>query len=166
MSSNDPVAEWRARWTEQSGARMRPAQRVPRSPWVYAAAAFGGTMVAIIGTLGLCAVGLIILATRANPLDTTPESLTYRNDTQEEVWVYECYERCDEYDWGFPIAPGEEESFRLSWYDGDEVEWVVVTREDYTYDCIRLPNWEDQTVRISAAIRCPTDIHSPEMNIG
>jgi hypothetical protein len=169
MPSEDPVAEWRKRWTYSPSTMIQQplhhARSGPRSPWVYAAAAFGGTIAAFVALGMLCVVGTILISARAGSLDSTPESLTYRNDTSDEVWIYECYERCDDYNWGFPIEPGDEESFRLAWYYDDEVEWVIITHEDYSYSCVHISNWRDQTIWISAAEPCPPDIHSPETNI-
>jgi hypothetical protein len=121
-------------------------------------------MAAIVGTLVLCVAGAIVITARADGFDSTPNSLTYRNDTDQEVWIYECYGRCEDYGWGFWVGPGEDESLMLDWY-WEEIEWVIVAKEDSSYGCIHIPNWEDQSVWISTASKCPKDIHSPEFNI-
>ena len=114
----DPVAEWRARWTQPSsggpGSWTRSERSGPRSPWVYAGAAFGGTIAAIVLSLVVCIGGVIAIAIHQTGFDTTPDSLTYSNDTGEDVYLYECYERCEDYDWGFWIESGEEESLSLA----------------------------------------------------
>jgi hypothetical protein len=163
MSSHDPVSEWRERW--QSGPPVARPPTPPRPPWVYVLAAFGGTALALLCCIGAC-IGLgVTSAYRNGGFDTTPKSLTYRNDTSEPVWVFECLERCESDYWDFPMEPGEETSFRLSLYYQDPVEWIVVTREDMTYGCIQITEWKDQTVLISAATACPSDIHSPENDV-
>jgi hypothetical protein len=111
--------------------------------------------------VGVC-VGLAVTsAYRNGGFDTTPQSLTYRNDTSDPVWVFECLDRCETDIWDFEMEAGEETSFRLSWYYGEPVKWVVVRREDATYGCIEVTEWRDQTILLSTAMTCPSDIHSP-----
>lgn len=159
---NNPAVDWRRRW-QGNGPPSPPAG--PRSPWVYVLAAFGGTFLALCVFLALGIGGLLALAGWAGAFDETPRSLTYVNDTLDDVRVYECVGRCDGYQGVFRLAAGDEASFGLVWYGNDAVEWVVVTREDRSYGCIELLQWEDQSIRISSAIACPTDIHSPEANV-
>jgi hypothetical protein len=166
METNDPVAEWRARWNASAlspAAAAAPARA--QSLWLVALAAFAGTSVALIGCVVLAVGGILALAANGGAFDATPDSLSYVNDTDEDVWVYECVDRCDEYAGWFWLEPGEETSFDLSWYWDGRVEWVVVIRDDKTYGCIQLPEWEDQTVKISANVSCPADIHSPTGNL-
>jgi hypothetical protein len=165
MTTRDPIMEWRERWVTRPAPPSKPARTGPRSPWVYYFAAFGGTVSAVIFLLIAGFAALLALGTVLNNLDPHPNSLTYSNDTEQEVLIYECYDRCTETGWGFWIEPGEETSMRLEWYWGEEIEWIIVANEDYSYNCIHLLAWEDQTIRISSATRCPEDIHSPELNL-
>lgn len=160
MQSNDPIAEWRARWHGEAPHVLPPPSPRPPSLWLVAAASFGGAGLAIICCFGLV-IGTIIFAARNRAFDQTPESLTYRNDTAGGVWVYECVDRCTEYaDW-FWMEPDEEASFNLAWYWSGRIDWVVVVRQDATYACIKIVKWEDQTVDLSSSSDCPPDIHSP-----
>jgi len=171
MSDHDPIAEWRTRW--QSGKHYPNQQfaapaygyKPSRSPWVYAAAAFGGTVAAIVFCIVAVIAIVLLIAANADGFDSTPESLTYHNDTDEVVYVYECYERCVTYQWGFMLDENEEYSFQLEWYYDEPIEWVIVTRGDSSYGCIHIWDWKDQTVSISDAAKCPKDIHSPETEV-
>ncbi|MCC6792914.1 MAG: hypothetical protein IT336_14580 [Thermomicrobiales bacterium] len=161
MYSNDPVKEWRARW--QAGASALPPPSTPPRPhslWQISLAAFAGTTVALIGCVALAVGGILVLAANYE-FDETPDSLTYRNDTGSDVWVYECVDRCEEFAGWFWLEPGEETSFDLAWYWTGRVDWIVVVNEDTTYGCIELSEWEDQTIVLSTSTDCPTDIHSP-----
>lgn len=160
----DPVADWRRRW--QSGASPQPTPRTgPRSPWVYLLAAFGGTFLALCVCVALAAGGLLALVGAAGRVDLTPSSVTYVNDTADDVWIYECIDRCRDVNGVFPLEAGDETSFGLAWYVRDEVDWVVVTHQDGSYGCIRLGDWGDQTIRVSLAAPCPADVHSPENSV-
>jgi hypothetical protein len=166
METNDPVVEWRARWNAVAPLPAQPQQPArAQSLWLVALAAFAGTCVALIGCVVLAVSGILVLAANNGAFDETPQSLTYHNDTNADVWVYECIDRCDEYAGWFWMQPGEESSFGLDWYWDGEVDWIIVIREDSTYGCIELAEWKDQTVNISANTGCPSDIHSPNSNV-
>jgi hypothetical protein len=161
MSMNDPVAEWRARW--QAGGAAAPARPAPaksHSLWAVALAAFAGSMVAIVGCVVLAFGGIVLLVANSD-LDETPDSLTYRNDTGGDVWVYECIDRCEDFAGWLWLEPDELRSYELVSYWYGRVDWIVVVNDDTTYGCIELPAWEDQTIVLSTYVECPADIHSP-----
>ena len=163
--ASDPVEEWRRRWQAGGAAPNGRPPRQLRSPWVYAMAAFGGTVAALL-LCGVVAIGLLVwVAARQDDFDPPDNSLSYRNDTEQAVWVYECAERCAGILYSFYLGPDDWTSYSLDWYDETPVDWVVVTREDESYACIDMNVREGDTVNLSAAVKCPSDIHSPENDV-
>lgn len=162
MDHRDPVAEWRARWQAGAPAVYAP-QNAPKrqSLWQIALASFAGTVVALIGCVVLAVGGIIALASQVEDDAAAREQLTYRNDTAHEVWIYECFDRCEELSDWFPMEPDEEISFDLEWYWSGRIDWVVVVNEDTTYGCIEVPEWTGQMITVSSSGKCPSDIHSP-----
>jgi hypothetical protein len=163
--ANDPVEEWRRRWQAGGQAPIGRQPRQPSSPWVYALAAFGGTVAALM-LCGAAAIGLLVwVAANQDDFDPPAGSLAYRNDTEHAVWVYECSDRCETILWSFYLAPDDWTYYSLEWYDENPVDWVVVSREDRSYGCIDMQLLEGETVNLSTAVKCPSDIHSPENDV-
>jgi hypothetical protein len=140
--------------------------REPRSVWVYVLAAFGGTFAAIVFLGVLCFGGAWLLLNSAGNAYNSSSDLTYYNDTDALVRIYECIEDCKEDYWDYTLEPEEELTFSLYWYEDNGVEWVIVAQEDHSYACIFLPDQLDQMVLISTAKPCPPDIRSPEISLG
>src|SRR4051794_14891067 len=116
MHSPDPVSEWRERWQSNRPYTSDPAPNPPRSPWVYMVAAFGGTILAICSCLAIGTGLLVAVAAHNGGFDSTPQSLTYVNDTNDDLWIYECIDHCSDYDSVFPLDAGDQDSFSLRWY--------------------------------------------------
>jgi hypothetical protein len=163
MSTPRPVAEWRARW-EADLPPVTRRRREPRSPWIYLLAAFGGTALALCSCLAIGIGLLVALAGHNGAFDSTPQSLTYVNDTDDDLWLYECLDRCQTYNWVFPLDAGDEQSIGLGWYVEGHPDYLVVIHDDARYGCIPIPDWVDQTIKMSSEQPCPLDIHSPEGN--
>jgi hypothetical protein len=161
MEQRDPVAEWRARWQAGAPALVAPPPQRRQSLWLVFLASFAGTSLALLGCFVLAIGGLWFVGSAIQEAAENPDSLTYRNDTAGEVWIYECIDRCEDFSDWFPMEPGEEGSFELEWYWAGRVDWIVVVNEDTTYGCIELPRWEDQMIVVSTYADCPADIHSP-----
>ena len=163
--ANDPVEEWRRRWQAGGFPPVQRRPRQPRSPWVYALAAFGGTVAALL-LCGVVSIGLLVWAASTRDDFAPPDgSLAYRNDTEHSAWVYECSERCEEILWSFYLGPDDWTYFSLEWYDENQIDWVIVTREDRSYGCIDMRLLDGETVNLSVAAKCPSDIHSPENDV-
>jgi hypothetical protein len=163
MSSPRPIAEWRARW-ESNSPPVGHRPREPRPPRVYLLAAFAGTALALCRCLVHAVGWLAAIGAHNGAYDRTPHSLTYVNDTDESLWIYECVDRCASYDFVFPLDAGDEESERLTWHYDGPIDWIVLIHANATYGCIEIPEWKDQTIRLSREQPCPQDIHSPEAN--
>ena len=165
MASNDPVTEWRKRWQPSGVAPVARPARPPRSPWVYALAAFGGTIAAMVCFTVSCFGILIAIGLSQDDYDVPDGNIGYRNDTEDAVWVYECADRCETVLYSFYLNPDDWTYFPLTWYDENPVDWVVVVGEDRTYGCINMELREEELIDISTAAPCPSDIHSPENDV-
>jgi hypothetical protein len=165
MSSNDPVAEWRQRWQSNSYAPVLRQPQPPRSPWVYALAAFGGTVAALV-CLGVSCVGILFAIGMSIDEYVVPErTIGYRNDTDEPLSVYACVDRCDDILWSHYLEPDDWAYFSPELYEDDPVDWLLVTHEDDSYECIELVAADGGMIELSAAAPCPSDIHSPDNDV-
>src|SRR4051812_26858414 len=93
------VAEGRTHWPTGRETGPKP----PRSPWVYMIAAFAGTILAICSCLVIGTGLLAAVAAKNGGFDATPRSISYLNDTEEDLWIYECTDRCHDYHWWFSL---------------------------------------------------------------